>query len=157
MITRNIVRATPTMSDVFEIHGGSNNRIAGNIFDTSTGSTDDGLFQEDEADQLPQGNFQQLQNDTVTGNIYTTESTTPHDPGFADLTAKIGNVKIFENDFWAFGGAPLNVNGTGADGDTAPQYDPPASQSAQLTSDYSSWSGAGIGFKAIDVSETAQP
>ncbi len=156
-ITRNIIQATPTMSDVFEIHGGSNNRITGNIFDTGTGITDDGLFQQDEADQLPQGSFQQLQNDHVGGNIYTTEGTAPHDPGFADLTGGNGAVAIAGNDFWAFSGASLNVQGVGATGDTAPRYHPPASQAAQSINDYATWSGAGIGFKAIDASAIAQP
>ncbi len=155
--SRNVIQATPTMSDVFEIHGGSNNKISGNIFDLGTGSTDDGLFQQDEADQLPQGSFQQLQNNVVSGNIYATESEAPHDPGFADLTGMIGNVAITRNDYWAFSAAPLNVQGTGAQGDTAPSYDPPASQPAQSVSDYATWSGAGIRFKAINTSRIAQP
>ncbi len=156
-VSRNVVQATPTMSDVFEIHGGSNNKISGNIFDLGTGDTDDGLFQQDEADQMPQGSFQQLQNNVVSGNIYATESNAPHDPGFADLTGMIGNTLVTRNDYWAFTGAPLNVQGTGAQGDTAPSYDPPASQPAQSVSDYASWSGAGIRFKAIDASRIAQP
>ena len=156
-VTRNIIQATATMSDAFEIHGGSNNTITGNIFDLGAGSTDNGLFQQDEADQQPQGSFAQLQNNRVTGNIYTTESTAPHDPGFADLTGMVGNVVITGNDYWAFSGAPLNVQGVGAQGDTAPQYEPPASQGAQSLSDYAGWSGAGIGFKAIATSRIAVP
>ena len=156
-VSRNIIQATPTMSDVFEIHGGSNNKFSANIFDLGTGDTDDGLFQQDEADQMPQGSFQQLQNNVVSGNIYATESDAPHDPGFADLTGMIGNTLITRNDYWAFSGSPLNVQGIGAQGDTAPSYDPPASQPAQSVSDYATWSGAGIRFKAINTSRIAQP
>ncbi len=156
-VSRNIIQATPTMSDVFEIHGGSNNSFSANIFDLGTGDTDDGLFQQDEADQMPQGSFQQLQNNVVSGNIYATESDASHDPGFADLTGMIGNTLITRNDYWAFRGAPLNVQGTGAQGDTAPSYDPPASQPAQSVSEYATWSGAGIRFKAINTSRIAQP
>ena len=156
-VSRNIIQATPTMSDVFEIHGGSNNKFSANIFDLGTGDTDDGLFQQDEVDQMPQGSFQQLQNNVVSGNIYATESDAPHDPGFADLTGLIGNTLIIRNDYWAFSFAPLNVQGTGAFGDTAPSYDPPASQPAQSVSDYATWSGAGIRFKAINTSRIAQP
>ena len=156
-VNRNVVQATPTMSDVFEIHGGSNNKFSGNIFDLGTGETDNGLFQQDEADQMPQGSFQQLQNNVVSGNVYATESDAPHDPGFADLTGMVGNTLITRNDYWAFSDAPLNVQGAGAQGDTAPSYDPPASQAAQSVSDYASWSGAGIRFKAINTSQIAQP
>jgi hypothetical protein len=151
-VTGNIISATPTMSDPWEIHGGSNNTISGNIFDLGSGSTDFGLFQQDEADQLPQGSFQQLQNDNITGNVFVTESSSPHNPGFADLTGGIGNVSISSNDYWAYSGAALNVAGAGPTGDSDAHYNPPAAYAAQSLSDYSSWSGLGIAFQAIDTS-----
>ncbi len=152
-VTGNIVQATPSLSDPWEIHGGSNDTLSGNIFDLGTGHTDFGLFQADEADQQPQGSFSQLQNDAVTGNIFTTESASPHDPGFADLSDGIGDPMISGNDFWAFSGAPLNVAGAGATGDAAANYNPPAPTAAQTLDDYAGWSGAGIGFTAIDTAD----
>ena len=147
------MQATPTLSDPWEVHGGSNNTISGNIFDLGTGRTDFGLFQADEADQQPQGSFTQLENDQVEGNIFVTESSAPHDPGFADLSGGLGDPSITGNDFWAFSGAPLNVAGAGATGDASATYDPPAAAPAQSLADYSAWSGAGIGFAAIDTSQ----
>ena len=154
-VSRNIIRATPGMTDAFEIHGGSNNRVSANVFDLGTGSTAAGLFQQDEADQLPANGFQQLQNDIVSGNIYVTESTKPHDPGFADFTGGIDNITVTGNDYWAFSGAPLNVQGAAAAGDLAPRYEAPARQPASSLSDYAMWSGAGISFEAIGTCDMA--
>jgi hypothetical protein len=150
-VTKNIVQATPSMTDVFEIHGGSNNTISGNIFDTGTGSTDFGLFQDDEANQGPVAPFTQLTNDDVEGNVYATESSSPHDdvPGgvFADLSEGAGTFTVSGNDYWAYSGAALNVTE-----DTNPANVAPAPQAAQDLADYASWSGAGINFVAIDTS-----
>jgi hypothetical protein len=151
-VSRNIVQATPGMSDVFEIHGGSNNTISANIFDLGAGNTTFGLFQQDESDQLPTGSFSQLKNDVVTGNVYATESPTPHDPGFGNLTGGLGNISISANDFWSYAGAALNVGGTGAFGDSAAKYVPPAPAAGSSLSSYSGWSGGGIGFQSINTS-----
>ena len=151
-VTNNIVQATSTMSDVFEIHGGSNDTFSGNIFDLGAGSTSAGLLQQDEPDQQPQGSFVQLQNDNVTGNIYTTESTSPRDPAFADLTGGIGDVSISGNDYWGFNGASLDAAGSGASGDSNAKSVAPASRSAASMTSYASWSGAGINFQAISTS-----
>ena len=150
-VEQNIVQATSNMSDAFQIHGGSNDTFSGNIFDLGTGATSFGLFQQDASNEEPQGSFSQLQNDSVTGNIFTTESSSPHNPGFADLTGGIGSVSISANDFWAFSGAPLNVSGSGATGDTNAKYVRPAAQPAQSLNDYSTWSGAGINFQPINT------
>jgi hypothetical protein len=153
-VTQNIVRAmTSAMSDPYEIHGGSNNTIAGNIFDLGAGHTTFGLFQQDQADQSPSGTFKQLNNDTVSGNIFATESAAPHDPGFGDLTGGIGNVSISGNDFWAYSNVGLNVGGTGPGGDSGARYNPPAGSAAQSVGDYATWAGGGINFKAIDTSQ----
>lgn len=153
LVTQNIIQASSTMSDAYQIHGGSNNTFTANIFDLGTGSTDFGLFQKDEANLQPVGTFKQLQNDVVSGNVFTTESQTPHNPGFVDLTSGIGNVSVSNNDFWAYSGASLNVGGSVASGDSAAKYVAPASQAAQSLSGYSTWSAAGIGFKAIPTSQ----
>lgn len=150
-VSGNIVQASAGLTDPFEIHGGSNDTISGNIFDLGTGSPDFGLFQSDASDQQPVGTFQQLQNDLVTGNIIVTESTAPHDPGFGDLTGGVGDITITGNDFWSYAGAPLNVQGVGPTGDTQASYNPPAAEAVQSLSDYASWSGDGIGFQAIDI------
>jgi hypothetical protein len=151
-VTQNVVQATPAMSDVFEIHGGSNDTFSGNIFDLGTGSTSFGLIQQDETDQLPQGSFAQLRNDAVTGNVYTTESAAPRSPGFADLSGGLGSVSIKGNDFWSYTGAPLNVAGTGAGGDSAAAYAAPAAQAAASLAAYAGYGAPGIGFQAINTS-----
>lgn len=151
--TKNIVSASPTLSNAYEIHGGANNTVSGNIFDLGTGSPTFGLSQRDEADQLPQGVFTQLTNDLVTGNIFVTESATPRTPGFGDLTGGLGHVTITANDFWAYSNVGLNVGGSGAGGDSAARYNPPGPAAATTLSDYGTWSGAGINFAAIDTSQ----
>ena len=154
-VTSNIVIATATLTDPFEIHGGSNDTISGNIFDLTSGVTDFGLFQQDPSNQAPVvgGSFAQLANDNVIGNIFATEAASPHNPGYADLTGGIGRISIAGNDYWAFSGAPLNVAGTNASGDSAAQYNPPAAHAAQSISDYGTWSAPGINFQAIDVAD----
>ena len=147
-VSENIVQATAVMTDPWEIHGGSNNIFSGNIFDLGTGETDFGLFQSDAADQQPLGSFHQLQSDSITGNIYVTESKTPHNPGFADLidpgvssnSITPPTITISGNDFWAFSGAILNVAGAGATGDEAATYNPPAALDADSLGDYGKWS-----------------
>ena len=151
-VTQNVVLANANMSDAFEIHGGSNNTISGNIFDLGKGSTDFGLFQQDELNQAPQGSFLQLTNDIVSGNIFVTESAAPHDPGFVDYTGGIGNVSVKGNDFWAYSGVALNVGGAGPTGDSAAKYNPPGPHAGLSISDYASWSGAGINFQPINTS-----
>jgi hypothetical protein len=158
LVKQNIIQATSTMSDVWEIHGGSNNTFSGNIFDITAGNTDYGLSQVDEADQAPVGTFTQLVNDVITGNIYATESEAPHDPAFADLTsdqngALLSGVWIHNNNYWAFSGAGLNVLGSGAQGDTAPAYVKPADRPAATLADYGNWTAPGIGFQPIDTSK----
>jgi parallel beta-helix repeat protein len=150
--TQNIIQATPYMDADIEIHGGSNNSFSGNIVDTGTGYVSFALLQSDQPDQQPQGSFSQLQNDTITHNIFVSESTSPRNPGFADLTNGIGDVSISANDFWSFAGAQLLVAGSGASGDSNPTYVAPAAQAAQTLANYSTWSGAGINFQAIDTS-----
>lgn len=152
-VTSNVVIATATLTDPFEIHGGSNDTISGNIFDLTSGVTDFGLFQQDPANQAPVGSFAQLVNDNITGNIFATEAASPHNPGYADLTGGIGQISIAGNNYWAFSGAPLNVAGTNAAGDSAAQYNPPAAHAAQSISDYAAWSAPGINFQAIDVAD----
>ena len=149
-VSKNIIQASPTMSDPWEIHGGSYNVFSGNIFDLGTGITDFGLFQFDVQDQLPQGMFKQLDQNLITGNIFASESLNPHNPGFADLTFGIGTNSISGNDYWSFSGAPLNVAGSGPTGDTAAQYTPPAPGPALGLPDYATWSAPGIGFASID-------
>jgi hypothetical protein len=160
-VTQNIVRATPAMSDAFQVHGGSNNTFSGNIFDLGTGNTSFGLLQQDDANVGPQGSFAQLQNDVVTGNVFATESASSRNPGFADLTGGIGGVSISENDFWTFSGAAMNIGGSGPRGDSAPVFAPPASgaalatgaSAAQATGDYASWTGGSSSFHPIDTSQ----
>ena len=152
-VTKNIVQATPTMSDPWEIHGGSDNIISGNIFDLGSGSTDFGLLQIDERDQYPQGSFLQLDQNSITGNIYTTESSSPHDPGFADLTFGAGNTSITGNNYWAFSGVALNVAGIGPAGDSQASYIPPAPGPAQSLADYQSWDVPLAGFGPIETSQ----
>lgn len=148
-VTQNIVQASPSLSDAFEIHGGSNDSIVGNIFDLGTGSPSFGLFQQDEANEAPQGSFRQLYNDSVRGNVTVTESKVPRNPGFANLTGGIGDATISGNDYWAFSGVALNVGGSGSSGDDAAHYVRPASSAAQTLAAYGSWSGDGIDFAAI--------
>ena len=150
-VTGNIIQATAAMSDAFQIHGGSNNSISGNIFDLGAGNTSFGLFQQDEANEGPQGSFAQLTKDVVTGNIFVTGSTAPRNPAFSDLTGGIGNISISANDFWAYSGVTLNVGGTGSHGDSAAKFVAPAAKAAQVISDYATWSNAGVGFKAVDT------
>ena len=59
---------------------------------------------------------------------------------------------ISGNDYWALSGAPLNVGGPGAQGDSAAKYIPPAAQTAQTVNGYASWSGDGIKFQPINTS-----
>jgi hypothetical protein len=61
-------------------------------------------------------------------------------------------VSISANDFWAFSGAPLNVSGSGATGDTDAQYMAPAATPAQSLNNYSTWNGAGINSEPINTS-----
>ena len=155
-VSQNIVQGSSGMSAAYQIHGGSNNTISGNIFDMGTGQSNGlptfGLNQADEANTQPVGSFSQLQNDVITGNIYTTANPASSNPGFADLTGGIGNVSVTGNDFWSFNGAALHAGGSGAGGDTNAAYVAPASQSPQSLSGYGSWSGAGINFAAINTS-----
>ena len=148
-VTQNIVQASPSLSDAFEIHGGSNDSIAGNIFDLGTGSPSFGLFQQDEANESPQGSFRQLYNDSARGNVTVSESTAPRNPGYANLTGGIGDATIAGNDYWAFSGVALNAGGSGASGDSAAHYTAPAAAAAQSLAAYGSWSGDGIGFAPI--------
>jgi hypothetical protein len=141
------------MSDAFQIHGGSNNVFSGNIFDLGTGNTSFGLLQKDEADVGPVGAFGQLQNNVVTGNIFTTESFAPRNPGFSDLTDGIGSATVSGNDYWAFSGIGLNIGGSGSRGDAAPSSTAPATQAAGSLGDYLTWSGGGINFQRIDTSQ----
>jgi hypothetical protein len=150
-VTKNIVQGTPALDADFEIHGGANNTISGNIFDAGTGDTLFGLSQSDQPDQAPQGAFTQLTNDTVSGNVFTSESASPRTPAFSNLTGGIGDVSISGNDFWSFAGAPLGVAGSGANGDSAPQFVQPASQAALTPTQYAAYAGDGINFAAIDT------
>ncbi len=152
-VTGNIVQASAGLTDPFELHGGSNDTISGKIFDLGTGSADFGLLQSDTSDQQPRGTFQQLTNDAITGNIYVTASTMPHNPGFADLTDGHGSgITITDNDFYSYSGASLNVAGAGATGDTSAKYVAPAPTPAQSSSDYSNFTAASVGFTPIDTS-----
>jgi parallel beta-helix repeat protein len=151
-VTSNVLQASSTLVYAFQIHGGSNDVVSGNIFDLGTGSTGFGLLQEDQGDQVPVGTIAQLTNDAVSGNIFATESTAPHNPAFDNLTGGRGNLSISGNDYWAFSKATLNVSGSGANGDVAAKYVAPASAAAASETSYAGWSGAGIGFKAIDTS-----
>ncbi len=155
-VTRNIVRGSAGLSAGFQIHGGSNNTITGNIFDLGPGQSNTlpvyGLFQAVTIDQAPQGGFPPLHNDVVTGNIFTSESSTPRDPAFGDLTNGTGNVSVTGNDYWAFSGAQQYVAGSGAGGDTAPHYVQPSAQQPSSLAGYTSWSGDGINFISIDTS-----
>ncbi len=45
----------------------------------------------------------------------------------------------------------MNVTGSGANGDSAPQFVQPSAQPAQSLGDYANWSGDGINFKAINT------
>lgn len=148
-VTQNIIQASSSLSDVFEIHGGSNDLFAGNIFDLGQGSTSFGLFQQDEANEAPEGSFHQLMNDSARGNVTVTESSAPRNPGFSNLTGGLGDAIITANDYWAFSGVALNVGGSGTSGDNAAHYVPPASTATESLAAYGSWSGDGIGFQAI--------
>ncbi len=150
--TGNIVAATETMSDAYEIHGGSNDIVSGNIFDLGRGRTSFGLFQRDEPDQMPKDSFRQLENDVVTGNIFTTQSVSPRKPGFADLTFGAGDVTIRGNDYWSFAGTGIDVAGTGARGDVAALYTPPAPHAARSLADHLSWNAVRIGFVPLSTS-----
>jgi hypothetical protein len=121
--------------------------VAITIFEAGAG----GLFIP--AEPAPSGTFKQLNNDTVSGNIFVTEITAPHDPGFGDLTGGIGNVSISGNDFWAYGNVGLNVGGTGPGGDSGAHCNAPAGSAAQSVGDHATWAGGGINFKAIDTSQ----
>ncbi len=149
LVSQNIIQASTALSDAWEIHGGSNDYVTRNIIDLGTGSPSFGLFQQDEANEAPQGSFHQLQNDSAQGNIEVTESTAPRNPGFANLSGGLGDPLIANNDYWAFSGAALNVGGAGASGDKSAHYVPPASAAAQTLAGYGSWSGGGINFQAI--------
>ena len=151
-VTKNIVQATPSLSDSFEIHGGSNDTVSGNIFDLGSGNPSYGLLQQDESNEAPQGSFSQLTNDTISGNVYASESTAPRKPGFANISGGLGHVTISGNDYWSFAGAALDVAGSGASGDTAAHYVKPAAAAATTLANYARWSGDGIGFQAINTS-----
>ena len=150
--TGNILIATGAMSDAFEIHGGSNDIISRNIFDLGRGRTSFGLFQRDEPDQMPKDAFRQLENDIVTGNIFTTQSVSPRKPGFADLTYGVGDVVIRGNDYWSFEGTAIDVAGTGARGDVTALYTPPAPHAAHTLADHLSWNAVRIGFVPLNTS-----
>lgn len=154
-ITQNIVQGTAAVSHGYEIHGGSNDTITGNIFDLGPGEPGDlpvyGLTQSDSAGQTPQGSFASLQNDITTGNIFLTENPSPRNPGFADLTNGIGSVTITNNDYWSYLGSPQFVTGSGAGGDTAAKFVQPSAQDPTTLAGYAAFSGDGIGFKAIDT------
>ena len=151
-VRRNILTATPALSDAFEIHGGSNDAIEGNIFDLGEGRTTFGLFQRDQPDQRPKGSFRQLNNDAVSGNIFATESAAPRNPGFADLTSGVGHITVRGNDYWSFVGTAVNVAGLGARGDAAAHYVAPAPHAASSLADYTAWSAVPIGFTPINTS-----
>jgi hypothetical protein len=145
------------LSSGYELHGGTNDSITGNIFDLGPGEPGNlpvyGLNQSDSPGQGPVGGFPELVNDVISGNIFASESPAPRNPAFSDLTNGIGNVLVTSNDFWAFTGAPLYVTGgTSAGGDAHPYFVAPASQDATSLAGYASWSGAGINFQAINTS-----
>ncbi len=100
--TGNIV--TGIGSDGFEIHGGSNNRFSGNIFDVGTGNATAGLFQAQPSDQP---NPNPLQNNSVTGNVIQSENAGSRNPLFAFLAG--GNPTVSGNDYWSTTGAPIST------------------------------------------------
>jgi len=100
--TGNIV--TGIGSDGFEIHGGSDNRFSGNIFDVGTGNASAGLFQAQPSDQP---NPNPLQNNSVVGNVIQSENAGSRNPLFAFLAG--GNPTVSGNDYWSTTGAPINT------------------------------------------------
>jgi len=134
--TGNIV--TGIGSDGFEIHGGSNNRFSGNIFDVGTGNASAGLFQAPPSDQP---NPNPLQNNSVVGNVIQSENAGSRNPLFAFLAG--GDPTVSGNDYWSTTGAPINTYP-----DTMPSYVDPGFAGGSYAT------GAdGIGFVSIDQTQ----
>ena len=127
-------------SDAIQVHGGSNNKITGNILDLGAGSPSAVLFQANPSDQP---NPSPLRNNTVTGNIITTQNVSPA-AFFPNLQG--GSPLISGNDYFGPGGGALN---TGPD--SSAHYTNPGFANA-AGGNYATTGGAGIGFVSIDQS-----
>ncbi len=134
--TGNIV--TGIGSDGFEIHGGSNNRFSGNVFDIETGNASVGLFQAAPSDQP---NTNPLRNNSVTGNVVQSENSSSRNPLFAFLAG--GNPTISGNDYWSTTGASLNTYP-----DTKPSFVAPGFSGGSYAT-----GSDGIGFVSIDQTQ----
>ncbi len=137
-VTGNIVTGTGAFG--VQVHGGSNNAVTGNIIDTGAGNQYGVLFQ---APPSNEPNPAALQNNSVTGNIFATESLTPA-AFFANLAG--GTPTVSGNDYFGPAGASLNTAP-----DTAPAFQNPGFASA-ATGNYATSGSAGIGFTAINQS-----
>ncbi len=131
----NIVRNVG--SDAVEIHGGSNNKVSGNVFDLGTGHPSAVLFQKNPDDQP---NPSPLQHNVVTGNVVYSQSMNPGD-FYVSLSG--GNPAVYDNDYFGKPGVMLNTHP-----DSSAHFVDPG-----LTADGRVADGAGIGFVNIDQSQ----
>lgn len=132
--TANVV--TGIGSDGFEIHGGSNNTLSGNVFDIGTGNASAGLFQAQPGDVY---NPYSLQNNVVSGNVIQSEAYGGRNPIFANYNG--GNPTVSGNDYWSTTGSSLNPYP-----DTRASYFNPGISAGNYAT-----SGDGIGFNSIDL------
>ena len=130
-VTGNIVIGAG--SDGFQVHGGSNNSFAGNVFDLGSSSASVGLFQSAPSDQAQRP----MVNNSFTGNVVVSSGGSPRNPLFAIDNG--GQFSISNNDYWSSAGGAMN---TGPD--ASPKHVNPVFGAGGYIGN-----GAGIGFAGI--------
>lgn len=100
----------------FQLHGGNNDTISNNIFDTGSGDTQVALIQSAPSD-VPAGPLGTFNNDAVYGNLNPSERTTDGIPSEYAYLAPYNSVNVANNDYWG-------ASGQNTYPDSNPHYDP---------------------------------
>lgn len=145
-VRSNIVNGT--LSFDLQLHGGNDDAVSNNIFDTGAGSTQVALIQSAPSN-VAVGSLGTFNNDTISGNLFPSEHSAAGIPASYDfIGAPWSAVAISNNDY--FGG-----NGMNAYPDSSAKYNVQDFANA-AGNNYALGAGIGassIGFTAIDESQ----